>query len=308
MVLQVTFDTPTPLPTCGFKVLFRSNSASAYTTELLANSATGLTYELAAPSCIEGVVQSDCCESLISAGTPFGINSYVEFEVEAEADPDLQQFKITVTSEYGNPYDTVINGVVSYTVAGVPNTYNYSVTYDADSTEQEFIVGFVNPLAIVTGTSVTSYNPVYTYGGELQQYDPLRTPGYFEFYHATGSTWDGSPTSLPSFNQVAFIATEQDESENVTEGNLLVSWIYNEVYEDGVTPYDNITFAVYDSDDNNIGTTTVPVTPVGLRNASIKLTKDTIALTTSNEFTLVTFWDDNTEIVSKSFYLPPATV
>jgi hypothetical protein len=309
MILSITYDTPTPPATCGFKAQYRKNTAAVYTEILAEESATGMTATVAAPCCIEGYVQSDCCDGLLSVNTPFGINSYVEFETEAGNNTEIQQFTITVTSEYANPYDTLVAGTLSYTVTGDPYTLNYDVTLPAGETTITENIGVASISAIIVSNVVTSHSPIFSYGGELQQTDPLRTPDYFAFIASpSGSTWDGSPTSLPSFTQNAFIVTEQDESENVTAGNLLISWIYDSIYEDGVTPYDNVTFEVYDSNSDLIGTNMVSTSTKGLRNTTIALTKDTIPLTETNEFTMTTRWDDNSEIVSKVFYLPPATI
>jgi hypothetical protein len=268
-----------------------------------------MTATIAAPCCIEGYVQSDCCDDLLSVNAPFGINSYVEFETEAANNTETQQFTITVTSEYANPYDLLVAGTLSYTVSGSPFTLVYNVTLPADETTVTENIGVAPSVAIITTLVVRSHSPIFSYGGELQQTDPLRTPDYFAFIASpSGSTWDGSPTSLPSFTQNAFIVTEQDESESVTAGNLLISWIYDSIYEDGVTPYDNVTFEVYDSNSDLIGTNMVSTSTKGLRNTTIALTKNSVPLTELEEFTMITRWDDNSEIVSKIFYLPPATV
>lgn len=309
MILSIIYGTPVPPATCGFKAQYRKNTAPTYTEILAEESATGMTATIAAPCCIEGYVQSDCCDDLLSSNVPFGINSYLEFAVEEANNTETQQFTITVSAEYANPYNTLVSGTLSYTVTGDPYTLDYDVTLPAGETTVTENIGVAPTVAIITSNVVTSYSPIFSYGGELQQTDPLRTPDYFMFIASpSGSTWDGSPTSLPSFTQNTFVVTEQDEDENVTAGNLLVSWIYDSIYEDGVTPYDNVTFEVYDSNSDLIGTTMVSTATKGLRNATIPLAKDTIPLTEDNEFTMTTRWDDNSEITSKVFYLPPATV
>lgn len=304
MTLEITYDTPTPAPTCGYLVQYRKRGAPAYTE--VSTSGSTVTALIAAPCCIEGSVTSDCCDDNTSTPTPFGINSYVQLNISIVVDVDNQQFVITITSDAGNPYDTIISGTISYTIAATPFTLDYTITYPADATESIQNIGPVSGSAIIT--SYTSpFAPDFDNVGELQLFDSVSTPDYFQFISTSGVTWDGAPTTLPSFTLDALIALEVD-GDVVTEANLLCSWIYDSVYEDGVNPYDNVTFEVYDQDNALIGELRTPVIPVGLRNISIFLVKAARELNTTNVFTMVTKWDDDSVIDTKEFTLPAVTL
>jgi len=304
MTLEITYDSPSPAPECGYLVKYRKNGAPAYTE--VTTSGTTVTSAIAAPCCIEGMVIADCCSDNESDPLAFGINSYAQLTIEIVNDTDIQQFVATVTSDYGNPYDTIISGTINYTITGDPYTLDYTITYPAGETELIENLGAVSTVAIITSYTAP-FAPDFDNVGELQLFDAVTTPDYFMFLSTSGVTWDGSPTSLPSFTVNSLIALEI-EDEVVTQANLLCSWIYDSLYEAGVNPYDNVTFEVYDEDNALIGETRVPVSPLGLRNLTIFLQRADRDLNTSNTFTMVTKWDDDSTIVSKDFTLPTVTL
>lgn len=305
MTLEITYDSPIPAPSCDYIVKYRKYGATVYTE--VAVTGTTLSATIASPCSIEGIVYGDCCDDSLSAGTPFGINSYQQLTVEVAVNVPLQKFDITVSSEYGNPYDTVVAGTISYTISGDPFTYDYEVTYSAGSTEELFQEGVVSAAAVITGDTITSVVPVFNTDGQIQQFDSVNTPNYFQFMSTTGHTWDGSPTTLPSFTTNALIALEVEDSV-VTQANLLCSWVYDSVYEDGVAPYDFVTFQVYDEDNALLSEQRQPVSPVGLRNITLFLEKAARELNTTNVFTMVTKWDDDSTIASLEFTLPEVTL
>lgn len=304
MTLEITYDTPVPAPDCGYIVKYRRYGASSYTE--VSTSGSTVTAGMTTPACIEGTVQSDCCEDNLSVTTPFGINSYQQIFVEVSKNTELQQFQIDVTSEYGNPYDTVIAGTIFYTAFGDPYTEDYEITYPADSTEYTAYDGIASETAIITGDTFTC-TPVFSGGMQIQQFDSVNTPNYFQFITTSGSTWDGSPTSLPSFTTNALIGLEV-EDDIVTQANLLCSWIYDSIYEDGIAPYDAVILEVYDEDNALIGELRFPADPIGLRNITIFLQKADRELNTTNEFTMVAKWDDDSVINTLTFTLPEVTL
>jgi len=102
---------PAPFPTCGFKVLYRRKGDSAYssvdTSGTTTSGSTMLTVPIDAPSCYEGLIQSNCCDNILSPGDPYGVNVYVGMAVSVAVRLDPLAFRVTLTSAYGNPYDTL---------------------------------------------------------------------------------------------------------------------------------------------------------------------------------------------------------
>ncbi len=306
MTLEITYDLVTPAPACGYKVLYRKYGAPGYTT-VTTSGDTVTVNGIAAPCCMEGFVQSDCCLENQSESAPFGINSYVQVfvDIQVSNDPSLH-YEALVTSEYGNPYDVFISGEFDTDASG-GLTIPYTVLYPADSTEATITIDDATPVSInetISNITIDNIAPDFTAPGELQHFNGVLTPNYFAFIATSGDTWDGSPLSLPSFTLNGFVVTEQEEDLTITQGNLLASWAYTTVYENGDMPYDTVTFQVYDSNNDLIGSVSIDPTIKGLRNISIPLTKDTIDLNTTNVFTIKTLWDNEAISATKECTLP----
>lgn len=306
--LSLTWDNPIPHPDCGYKAFYRRKGDSEYTEIDTSGSTSGTTNivaQLSAPANIEGYITSDCCSGSESVGAPFGINSYSPFNVDVVNNTIDQQYIATVSSEYPNTYRTLIQGTFQSTIDG---TVPFGVIYPSGSTSTDFIIDTASPAAVVSNIVVTSYSSIFDYGGQLQQFDPFTTPPYFEFYWdgTTGVTWNGSPSSLPSFTLDAFNITEQDEDENALQGNLLISWVYDSLYGDGESPYNLITLEVFDPGNNSLGEVVLNASPLGVRNSAIVLTRfsEAFPLTDQTQLTMQARWNDESVIDSHSFYLP----
>lgn len=299
MNLNIGWTPPSPIPTCGYKALYRRNGDPAYTQ--IETSGTSLVIPVTAPVSYEGTVISDCCESAASSGIAFGINAYSTFTVSAVVS-NLGVCTVTIASTYPNPYATVITG--SFVLNGT-TTVNFSITYAAGYTTQSTIIaGTYVQLATASNYNVSSVAPVFNNGGQLQQFDSVNTPEYFGFYwsgNISGTTWDGSPVSLPSFSQNAFNVTEiATDGTTVLAGNFLFSYILDRIYANS---FNTVTFEVFDGA-TMIGTTTSFKMPLGLRQESIALTKGSNPLGTSTAFTMKAYWPDGTLIDTRTFYLP----
>lgn len=307
MTLTLAWTNPTPLPTCGYKAFYRRPKDSAYTesdTSGMTSGSTTIALPLSAVASYEGYIQTDCCSDLLSDGVPFGVNGYSQFTIAISIVVIHQQWLVTVTSPFANPYDTIISGTINFTLLGTPTTQDYTITYAAGSTSYAVEVGVANGSAVFVSNVITAYAPEFDNGGQLQQFDPALTPSYFQLLDTSGHTWTGSPTSLPSFTLDAFNVTEVDGSSNPIAGDLLLSWIQPSAYSGGTSPYNIITITVTDQDNALLGETIVSTLTNGLRNTTISLTKAARALSTSTLFTMKTYWADDGLITTKTFYLP----
>jgi hypothetical protein len=310
--ITLTWDNPTPHPTCGYKAFYRRNGDPTYTEVDTSGSTSGtttVTATIAAPACIEGYVQSNCCDGFLSTELPFGINTYGTFAVDIVVDVPNQQFVGTVTTDYVQPYDVEISGEISYTVNGDPFTVVYSMTLVAGELSSTQNLGFVSASAIIVSYNVQANNPVFDYGGQLQQFDAISTPSYIGLYwdETTGTTWTGDPAALPSFNLQAFNITEIDTDTGLTlQGDLLCSWIYDSLYDGGAAPYNLITFEVTDPDSNVLGSVTIDPTVLGLRNTTISLTlaDNAYPFDDTTLFIMEIFGSDGVRFGSHEFYIP----
>jgi hypothetical protein len=310
--ITLTWDNPTPHPTCGYKAFYRRNGDPTYTEVDTSGSTSGtttVTATIAAPACIEGYVQSNCCDGFLSTELPFGINAYGTFAVDIVVDVPTQQFVATATVDYVQPYDVEISGEISYTVNGDPFTIVYSMTLVAGELSSTENLGFVSSSAIIVSYDVQANNPVFDYGGQLQQFDAISTPSYIGLYWdgTSGTTWTGDPAALPSFNIQAFNITEIDTDTGLTlQGDLLCSWIYDSLYDGGATPYNLITFEVTDPDSNVLGSVTIDPTVLGLRNTTISLTlaDNSYPFDDTTLFIMEIFGSDGVRFGSHEFYIP----
>jgi len=306
--MTITWDSPITLPDGGFIGSYRRRAMTTpYETFVTSGTTSGNTYSLTveAPASYDGYMQSVCTAlDSTSEQDPFGVNAYLPLNFSAETNV-AGQLVLTVYSDFGNPYDTLVTGTI---VASDASSNAFSVTYDATNTTQEFtIVNNLPPSQPATSITVSSIAPAFDNGGQIQQLDTVLTPDYFLFYNGltSGTTWNGNPALLPSFTLDNFIPTEQDVDENITKGLLNFSWIYNSVYMSGVSPYTFVTLKVLDpADDSVMGTVIMAPTPIGLRNNSIEITKQITAITDANQFKLRLYWANGSNGGTVTFYLP----
>ena len=175
MNLDISWVPPAIPPACGYKVQYRKNEDTFYTTLAVASGTTA-SIAISGPACYEGYVQSNCCSGSTSVTVPFGVNAYSEFSIDA-VNSDTGHFNLTISSTYGNSYATLIEGVIDYTISSTPYTQSFSVTYPSSTTTDTFSIGSNIPgNALVTGISSLVYSPIFNHGGQLQQFDALNTP------------------------------------------------------------------------------------------------------------------------------------
>ena len=253
--LIISWTSPTPFPLCGFSTSYRANGNPSYLiTNTSGNTSGGIvTIPSLAPACYEGFVESNCCGSSLSANSPFGVNAWQP--IFAQIVNGSNSYTLNITSAFPNSYDVILSGnlLITNTSGTVANPFN--LTYPAGTT----IITSAHPkdTTITYFLEVDSVTPVFDNGGQLQQFDSVNTPRYFQFYSTSGCTsgstsgctapiWNGSPLYLPSFILSAFNVTTIDVSGNPLTGNLIVTWIQDYVYNGGVGIYNQIIFSVYD--------------------------------------------------------------
>lgn len=307
MTLEINYNIPSPPASCGYIAKYRQYGAPVYTT--VTTTGSTVTAVIDSPCCIEGYIQGDCCDA-VSTIAPFGINSYVQIFVDIQVtNTPLLRYQAVVTTEYANPYDTVLTGTF-YTDASGGQTLNYTATFPAGETEATITLSSPLPTSInetISDVTITGIAPIFINDGQIQEMDSVTTPEYFKYISTSGYTWEGSPTELPSFTTNSLIALEV-EDDTVTQANLLCSWIYDSVYENGDNPYNAVTFEVYDTNNDLIGELRTATGSVGLQNITIFLQRNTVDLNTTNEFTMVCKWDDDSVINSLVFTLPSVTL
>ncbi len=317
MDLKIIWTPPTPVPDCGYIAQYRRKGDSSYSLATSGSTSGTTDYtvvQVSAPANFEGYVQSNCCEGQLSGISPFGVNSWQPLHVTISLQPFPTTFLATVTSDYPNPYATYITGSFNATTISGTTSIPYTVLYPADVTTASLLIsGALSATTTVSGNVVTAIAPSFDGGGSLQQLDPSLTPSYFQFYNGStsGVTWDGSPTSLPSFTLDQFNITAVDGSGNTLAGSLLVSWAQQSVYHvtSGGTipsPYNQVLFQVKDAGNNIIGTLTTVTGTLGLVNAVITLNRSSnlYPLTPATQLMMITQWANSSTIVSKQFYLP----
>lgn len=301
MNLDISWSVPSPAPTCGFKAQYRRKTDPTYTE--VDTTGTTLALSVEAPASYEGKVFCDCCSESISNGVSFGINAYSL--LSASAVVNNQTLTLTLSSDYSNPYDTLVEGNITVVVQNNPQVVPFSVTYNKDNTTQDFNLGASQGQS-VDSTEITVIGPIFNGGGQLQQVDPLSTPPYFKFYYSgeiSGNTWNGSVASLPSFTLDQFNVTEL-AVDGITPlaGQLMFSYILGTVFPNA---WDSFSIEVYDpSSSVLVGSTILSKLPLGLRSEVINLTKDVSPLDNTTEFVMKVLWPDNTIFDVKTFYLP----
>lgn len=319
--LNLVWTNPFPQPSCGYNILYRREGDSSYlitNTSGTTSGSSSLPILVSAPANFEGMIQSNCCSGNNSPGLPFGVNTYAQFglSIHVVFSPSTS-YQVVISSVYPNPYDTYIGGTfLLLTTSGVTSgstTITFTnVVYPAGSTTTTVFLPNSVPTAstyTTSGITVSSIAPAFNYGGTIQQFDPINTPPYFQFYYNPLPIWNGSPFTLPSFVLSLFSVTEQDTNNNILAGNLTCTWIQSSLYGDGSIKYGSITLTITDPGSNIIGGISNLQTPMGLRSTTISMSLANISypLTSSTLFTITGKWADGSVIGSTTFYLPPAS-
>lgn len=319
-ILNLVWTNPSPLPTCGYNVLYRRTADPSYTTINTSGTTSGsssLPILVSAPASYEGVIQSNCCSGNNSPGAPWGINAYNAIGVNVIVNIGPLQYEMIVTCVYGNPYNNSLSGSFSLNTTSGGTSGTTTITFSnaifiAGSTNQTIILPGTPPTATtysVSNINITSISPIFDYGGGLQRYDSLLSPPYFGLYYNT-HVWNGSTLTHSSFLLNSFIVTQQDINNNALQGNLNISWIQGSAYMGGSGIYDTVTLTITDPGAVVVGNVTFSQTPLGLRNSTIVMnrTNPGYPLTGATLFTITATWADDSTISTTSFYLPPATV
>jgi hypothetical protein len=318
MNLHLNWLKPASLPSCDYKVAYRRMGEVSYTEFDTSGNTSGITsgttdITVSAPASYEGFVKSNCCDSNLSVADTWGVNGYGTVGISIAMSAAPLNYIATITSTYANPYETVLTGTFVSDLAG---TVSYTVNYPADSTTATVTLAntAISANESISSVGISTISPIYANGGQLQQLDPVRTPAYFEFYASSGATSGatgtyGNPLTLPSFTLAQFNVTEIDVSSNPIAGQLLVSWIQDGVYEDGVIPYNTITFTIEENavPGTVLGTLVVAATPNGARDATIYMVKGSSPLAVTTLYKMQVYWTDDSQPPvhpSRTFYLP----
>jgi len=307
MNLIVNWTSPTPYPANDFDISYRRNYDPGYTVIAVAGTTSGSTHSfpVTAPTCYEGYIQSECGGENISPPVPFGVNAYQSFHVTFNVSgTTLIEQASTI---YPNTYPILAEFTIHYHIGPTPGTLTISGTYPANTTS------FSSSSTVPAGLVIDSFNinsiiSVFDNGGELQQLDSVNTPPYIKTYwdgNTSGTSWNGSPLTLPSFIIQGFTPTAVDGSGNVLAGNILISWIADSIYGNAISPYNEVIFNVYDPNAGEfMGTAIANPNTLGLITASIPINIAVSPINTSTEFTMTTSWGDNSLSHTSLFYLP----
>ncbi len=303
--LIVTWQSPVISPAQGYILAYRRKGDPDYTIQFTSGMTSGNTATAPVDALVnyEGYLQANCGDGTISANIPFGANSYIIPTVSVAMQINPLKYIATVTSSFPNPYDTLMTGHFTSSIAG---TVNYSLTYSAGNTTEDIVLAnsAVSANEVISAVVLSTAVAVFDNGGSLQQFDSVSTPSYFKFI-TSGTPWNGNPAKLASFTLDEFTPTEADVSSNILAGTLNMSWIYDTVYLGGTSPYNTVVFEIRDPAGNALmGTCTTFTGTLGVNNTSIHITKQTTAITDTNSFNLVSMWSDGTVFDTISFYLP----
>jgi hypothetical protein len=308
MNLVINWNSPVPQPECGYEINYRRNYDPAYTSVNTSGATSGNTVSevIKFPACYEGYIQSDCCSENLSEQVGFGYNAYSTFTLSIIASPN-GYYQATITSTVTNPYPTLIKGTFDATTSGGTGTI-FQLIYPANVLNNTQTFGSFTPGSYTVSNLNVNFNEAnFDQGGQLQQFDSVFTPPYTKLYwvnNTSGATWNGSPIELPSFILRAFNVTAVDTGGSPLQGNLLISWISGSLYHNAVSPYDRVTFKVYDPDLTLMGTTTVFPLSNGLQNTVIALTKSTSTIGPGTQFKMTTEWGNAVISSTKLFNLP----
>lgn len=307
MNLIVNWTSPIPYPVNNFQIFYRRNYDPFYTSFNTSGTTSGSTYliNVSAPANYEGYIQSSCAGETVSDHVPFGVNAYQSISITINI---VGSTAIGMgTTLYPNSYPILIDLTVNYHIGITPETLTGTVTYPAGVTTFQVLDAGIDPAAVIDSFVVNSIVPVFDNGGQLQQLDNVSTPPYIKTYwngNTSGTTWNGSPLILPSFTLEAFNVTAVDPENNPVAGNLIVTWIADSIYHNAVSPYNQVTFTVYDPDSSVMGSSNAYPSTLGLQTAVIPMNLVSAPLNTSTEFTMTTQWGDTTLSATVVFYLP----
>ena len=305
MNLALNWNGPTPTPTNGFKILYRTKSTASYTEFDTSGSTSGNTVAIPVTTftSYEGTIQGNCGNGSLSEGVPWGTNAYLPLTVSITQTNN--KYNVSVTSRYGNPYSILLSG--SFTDSNhVGSILFNNVIYPSGSTSAVIPTGIVSYSGTISNLVISAVNPLFDNGGQIQQLDTLLTPSYFQPYwsgNTSGATWSGAPFDLPSFTIDGFDITEVDVNGNTTAGTILVSYILDHL---AITQFTQYTYDVYDPGNNLLGSLITLTTPLGLRQDAIQIVRVNAGypLKSTTQFTIKMYYPNGTLIDSKQFYLP----
>lgn len=314
-ILTLQWDNPTPHPNCGYIASYRRKGDSSYTSISTSGSTSGTTslvVHTSGPANYEGYIQSNCCSDNLSLGDGWAVNTYEPVGVVVSVKTSPLRYAATITSQFANPYDTIITGNYTSSAHGVST---YSATYPAGSTSAVVTISGTPASAAetISNTTVGDISPIFNNGGELQQYDAVLTPTYFQYTATSGQTsgttfWQGSPLVLPSFTLDAFNITETDVDGNVIAGDLIVSWANSTLYGSGEYPYSNMQFIIQQNMDSDIvSDVTFPNITRGLHTMTLPMIKTVNNITTTVEYKINIYWENGAQPSVGNvvlFYLP----
>lgn len=315
MNLTTTWNNSTPSPSCGYILSYRRKGDSVYTT--IATSGSTQSTSLISvfpkvPANYEGFVQSNCCNGNLSLPDNWGVNTYSLLQAAVTVRVSPYNFILNLTTQYANPYPTLVTGSF---ITQSSSTLTYSQTFPANSTSVAITLP-QTPGQGESGTLPTTINTIgaiFNNGGQLQQFDAINTPAYFEYISSSGQTsgttsWFGSPLVLPSFTLDSFSVTELNMGGSPIAGNLLFSWVQRILFNSGTIPYNVMTFNIAESDNLGVILGTVHVSlKNGLTTATITFNKGMHNISPSTQYAMSVFWNDGTQPATGnrvSFYLP----
>lgn len=305
MELNLSWTSPIPTPTCGFRIKYARNGDPSYFPEV---DASGTTAIISIDDHVNyyGEIVSDCCAGNDSLPQKFGINSYGSVRLTNPVPANLGMY-VEVTLQYPNPYPLNIDFTAQVTTSGgVTTTRSFTASLPVLTTSD--VVLCLNSFLLATDTAVLNNDMVITkqltYYGNILRYDAINTPldyGLYKYGDTSGTVWtSGSPLILPSFLLNGFTVTDIDTSGNIVGGLLSFSYIVQ-------TPYYSTglyTFDVYDETDSVlIGT--VDIAAGGLRgriSSTITMT-DTVDIAGSY-YIMKVLNPDGVILTTKQFSVP----
>lgn len=308
MNIVLNFTAPSPAPTCGFQATYRQKTSTSY---LLAVSSGASMTISPVPGSYEGNVYSNNCDSL-SVGSPYGVNLRVPVKVGiVNTGADYQLY---ISSAYPLPYQQTIYGQFTQTTTNPTTvaTVSFQAIFPAGSPIATVLITLLDGITFipVSGTysslSVTGIVANLPYSGSIAHADPALTPSNATpYWIASGYTWEGSPTTLPSFTLDYFSPITYGSDGKALTGTLAISWIQSDLISGGGSPYDTVAFQVYDGSTLIGQNPGVATSKMGLNTATIGITKSSQVFNTTSVFTLKTLWTNGSIIKSLPMSIPP---
>lgn len=305
MELNLSWTSPIPTPTCGFRIKYARNGDPGYFPEV---DASGTTATIPIDDHVNyyGEIVSDCCAGNDSIAQKFGINSYGSVRILGFLPVNLGA-NVQIELQYLNPYALTISFSAQITTSGgVTTTKYFNVDFPASTTLATIFCADAS--LRISDTAVLNNDMVIikqtSYSGELIHYDALNTPldyGLYKYGDTSGTIWtSGSPLILPSFLLNGFTVTDIDTSGNIVGGLLSFSYIVQ-------TPYYSTglyTFNVYDETDSVlIGTIDIAAGGLRGRISSAITMNDTYDIP-SNNYIMKVLNPDGVILTTKQFSVP----